>query len=284
MQITSNQTMYKQTAFGTNFTKKALMPILDGLGSIQNRKLMAKETADRIYQWLTIQPPQETLSAASIKKVLKQIVPGLNIKVEKLTSKNKEEGVLNLLNFSSKICGYKINIPQDCSIPKLMHEVTHVLQTAFNPKYEAKTKLSKFQKINAELIFNDIIYAKSGKILPVNSFRENYNISINSIKDLNQDQKLSVIKMHIRALEREQQAHKSETYFYFRDLFGKKTQAIADNDFREFRHIEREINAQKTSYKDEINSNFLFNEKIKILKEIFFEELKKARSFLIQNQ
>lgn len=111
----------------------------------------------------------------------------------------------------------------------------------------------------------------------IEDVKNNYRARINFFAPLVEDEKITVIKQNLRRLESEQKAHLAG--FKYR----AKHQKIQEEtpEFAEMKDYLVNYKGADVQRKENIKENYveyLFPEKIKMLKELFFEEVQKSRA------
>lgn len=107
--------------------------------------------------------------------------------------------------------------------------------------------------------------------------KENYEKRMKIFSPMVEDEKIILMKAHIRRLESEQKAYLSGLKYR-----AKYTKSLQETP--EFTEIKKYLTNYKTpeetrmEYIKDVHMAFLFPEKIKMLKELFFEEVQKSRA------
>jgi len=250
--------------------------------------------------------------------------------VEIHTNKKMQVDAYNFILKSPKRGVLKLDAD---SVDTIMHEAEHVAKDVYNPKYPASkyefkrsaraensffTNLrnERYENIYANFLYNCEINAKDsasfyekfnkgGKIKTgaikkrILEAKNNYTASMSINNLLVEDEKIKIIKAHIRSLESEQKAydvgvHYGSKHGYNEILNNTLEMYNMKNYFTKLKHFQpklykktlkdfcKKVDLRPPGYQKKIAVNenhieYLFPEKIKMLKELFFEEVQKSR-------
>jgi len=251
--------------------------------------------------------------------------------VEMQTNKKMQVDAYNFILVSPKRGLIKLDTD---SADTTMHEVKHLALDVYNPKFPAakyefirsanpensiftNLRNQRYENIYANFLYNCELNTKNAAIFHENfnkggkvkadaikkriiDVKNNYVASLDINNILVEDEKIKIIKAHIRSLESEQKAHTVGIHYSSKHNFNKTLDETLElynmkNYFINLKRFKpnlykktikdfcKKVNLQPPSYqkKSAMNENhiyYLFPEKIKMLKELFFEEVQKSRS------
>lgn len=282
-------------------------------GSDVQRKRMAKFAVDEFYK--QIQNGANEVGDISVEKIngiFRKILPGVEVSLEKGQNLNVFGAINKLCNDKFQVKNYQalfylkadntFNVHGNY-IEIVQHELGHLCEFVYCPKYLSatfdfmRTALKKlypqnemnssklreiiFKKEQYESIYKDVLYEcemndneysvfkkefkEGGKTKNeaiknrMKDVKEKYLSEMNSIAPLINGEKIIMIKQHLRRLESERTATGVGTYYKY------KYKDIPNS------------NIQKNNEIKDNRMYYLFTEKIKMLKALFFEEVKEAR-------
>lgn len=258
------------------------------------------------------------ISSKKIFEILKKIFPNIDLRISTLRSKTSFAETITNINDDYQVTDFEVALSlkkkkyrvSNNSVGTLLHEITHLAESVYKPKHSAsnyefermaiKRLLSRrnlneqiivrqrnqYDKIYSNLLYECEIYnsgfpkfvedyKKGGKIRKkaierrIIKFKKRYVSEMAKIDQMTRNEKILRIKTHLRMLEEELKAHKTGIKY--------------DSKFLSEHDLTKRNQAQFRKKKDErIHMQFLFPEKIKVLKELLAEEIKRTRAEYMQ--
>ena len=263
-------------------------------GSAIVRRHKTEDIINSAYDEIFKSDVSETIPVTDLKGLIKRVLPEKKrIDIVNLIDENTSGGEDFLsssgaLNSKEKFIGYKIDLPltdNKFSIMDLtvfIHEFTHVLDSLFNPKYSSRmikcddmvaNIYSHCPKIKSFENRYDDCYRKSLYTEEKFSSLEEIPVIINKIrnevlkllKGRKPEEKITILQNYRYYLQSEDLAYNNE-----RMIFGR----IMEDKHK---YDEESLNSADSS-------QYLFKEKIQMLKELCFEEIQKFRQELAQKR
>jgi len=246
-------------------------------GSLKNRYNKTTELSKDIFQTITERIHDNKIDIADIVYAMEKNMPEQK-PVKVIPKKNQDifEGASDYIEKKGQYVGQTIEIPVVRgklplkSLPVYMHELTHVLDILFNPKYTARSiKMEQkhlYDKKYSHCIDNTLYKAEKYNTLQEKEDLLNKRKSEikNWISGKKPDEKLDCIQEAKNYLEKELKAYKSEGTFH------KKMKANG-------------LEVQENQFEDEAHE-YLFEEKIELLKDLGKEIVKKERKRNLQKR
>ncbi len=241
-------------------------------GSVKKREEFVSNLNEQFFNALVPVYKKNKITLTDIKREYFSLLPEKKVvKIKPLNAKFKLDGASDYIYIDNSIAGITLEMPLKHSIlPKdsfvtFMHENTHVLDTLANPKHTALTlKLFQENKYDNKRNkwFDNIIYNRE----PINkTTKENILLNIknqtqNFLKGKQIEDKIAILQDARYQLEQEKHAYSEQLKYALK--LKAKNMPVTEKDL---------VDESK---------NFLFDEKIQLLKEITFNLISKERKKL----
>lgn len=287
--------------------KTTKMPIS---GPPAERNKMAKLAVEKSYKMIVDKADERgNTSDLKLNNMFLELFPKIDI-VAKQNTKKISGRVRSVNNENHQIIGFEylinfdenglINIKIPDNADSITHELSHFTEAIYCPKFSATIQefiRKAMRKISAtygsiqgqerriilkkeeyNTLYDNLLYNRDIDIFDYQIFRKNYlenaetkkNVTktrianlknryaeaMNEITTMIENEKVIILKEHIRKLESENKAYKIGLHYKFKNNKNK---------------------AAKLEEKNETKMLFLFTEKIKMLKTLFYKEIKNER-------
>lgn len=263
-------------------------------GSTIARRNKTEDVINKAYDEIFKSDVSETIPVTDLNGVIKRVLPEKKrVDIVNLVDENSSGGEDFLsspdkLDFKEKFIGYKIDLPLTDNalsifdLSTFIHEFTHVLDSLFNPKYSSRMikcddmvaniyshcpKIKSFEKryddCYRKSLYTEEKFSSLEEIPAIISKRRNEVLKL--LKGRKPEEKITILQNYRYYLQSEVNAYSNE-----RMIFGR---IMEDN--REY--DEKSLNSADSS-------QYLFNEKIQMLKELCFEEIQKFRQDLVKKK
>ena len=236
----------------------------------------------------------ETIPVTDLNGVIKRVLPEKKrIDIVYLLDKNFLGGEdflssYDALNCKEKFIGYRIDLPLTNNalsiydLATFMHEFTHTLDSLFNPKYSSR--MIKCEDMVAN------IYSHSLKIKPfAKRYDDYYKNKLYSKEKFSSPEQISgiiaqrrndILKL-LKGRKPEEKIIILQNYRYYLET--------ENNAYRNERMIFGRLIEDKRKYNKDLletsdGSQYLFKEKIQMLKELCFEEIQNFRQELAKKR
>lgn len=249
------------------------LPFKEVKGSVNYRQSKACNMVDKLYRGILPQfNKKEEISFAQAKKALKNVLKGqINIPIRKNGYSDIFDGGSDILysEFTGQISKTTIDIGtiknkiKRVELTTLLHEFQHVADQIFHPKYLTRNQkmaniglyTKKYDRLYDDLIYNrEFPEGKKDKKIILNHLRNKIN---KFLRGLDSEDKIDYLQDIRYSLISEKHAYK--TQLKYAKKLNKKHLKINKED------LENE------------NKNFMFDEKIKLMKDLAFEIIQKNR-------
>lgn len=249
------------------------LPFKEVKGSVNYRQSKACNMVDKLYREILPQfNKKEEISFAQAKKALKNVLKGqIDIPIRKNGYSDILDGGSDILysEFTGQISKTTIDIGtiknkiKRVELTTLLHEFQHVADQIFHPKYLTRNQkmaniglyTKKYDRLYDDLIYNrEFPEGKKDKKIILNHLR---NKITKFLRGLNYEDKIDYLQDIRYSLISEKHAYK--TQLKYAKKLNKKHLKINKED------LENE------------NKNFMFDEKIKLMKDLAFEIIQKNR-------
>ena len=249
------------------------LPFKEVKGSINYRQSKACNMVDKLYRGILPQfNKKEEISFAQAKKALKNVLKGqIDIPIRKNGYSDIFDGGSDILysEFTGQISKTTIDIGtiknkiKRVELTTLLHEFQHVADQIFHPKYLTRNQkmaniglyTKKYDRLYDDLIYNrEFPEGKKDKKIILNHLR---NKITKFLRGLDYEDKIDYLQDIRYSLISEKHAYK--TQLKYAKKLNKKHLKINKED------LENE------------NKNFMFDEKIKLMKDLAFEIIQKNR-------
>lgn len=249
------------------------LPFKEVKGSVNYRQSKACNMVDKLYRENLPQfNKKEEISCAQAKKALKNVLKGqIDIPIRKNGYSDIFDGGSDILysEFTGQISKTTIDIRtiknkiKRVELTTLLHEFQHVADQIFHPKYLTRNQkmaniglyTKKYDRLYDDLIYNrEFPEGKKDKKIILNHLR---NKITKFLRGLNSEDKIDYLQDIRYSLISEKHAYK--TQLKYAKKLNKKHLKINKED------LENE------------NKNFMFDEKIKLMKDLAFEIIQKNR-------
>lgn len=249
------------------------LPFKEVKGSVNYRQSKACNMVDKLYRGILPQfNKKEEISFAQAKKALKNVLKGqIDIPIRKNEYSDIFDGGSDILysEFTGQISKTTIDIGtiknkiKRVELTTLLHEFQHVADQIFHPKYLTRNQkmaniglyTKKYDRLYDDLIYNrEFPEGKKDKKIILNHLRNKIN---KFLRGLDSEDKIDYLQDIRYSLISEKHAYK--TQLKYAKKLNKKHLKINKED------LENE------------NKNFMFDEKIKLMKDLAFEIIQKNR-------
>lgn len=249
------------------------LPFKEVKGSVNYRQSKACNMVDKLYRKILPQfNKKEEISCAQAKKALKNVLKGqIDIPIRKNGYSDIFDGGSDILysEFTGQISKTTIDIGtiknkiKRVELTTLLHEFQHVADQIFHPKYLTRNQkmaniglyTKKYDRLYDDLIYNrEFPEGKKDKKIILNHLR---NKITKFLRGLDSEDKIDYLQDIRYSLISEKHAYK--TQLKYAKKLNKKHLKINKED------LENE------------NKNFMFDEKIKLMKDLAFEIIQKNR-------
>lgn len=249
------------------------LPFKEVKGSVNYRQSQACNMVDKLYREILPQfNKKEEISFAQAKKALKNVLKGqIDIPIRKNGYSDIFDGGSDILysEFTGQISKTTIDIRtiknkiKRVELTTLLHEFQHVADQIFHPKYLTRNQkmaniglyTKKYDRLYDDLIYNrEFPEGKKDKKIILNHLR---NKITKFLRGLDYEDKIDYLQDIRYSLISEKHAYK--TQLKYAKKLNKKHLKINKED------LENE------------NKNFMFDEKIKLMKDLAFEIIQKNR-------
>lgn len=249
------------------------LPFKEVKGSVNYRQSKACNMVDKLYRGILPQfNKKEEISFAQAKKALKNVLKGqIDIPIRKNGYSDIFDGGSDILysEFTGQISKTTIDIGtiknkiKRVELTTLLHEFQHVADQIFHPKYLTRNQkmaniglyTKKYDRLYDDLIYNrEFPEGKKDKKIILNHLR---NKITKFLRGLDSEDKIDYLQDIRYSLISEKHAYK--TQLKYAKKLNKKHLKINKED------LENE------------NKNFMFDEKIKLMKDLAFEIIQKNR-------
>lgn len=249
------------------------LPFKEVKGSVNYRQSKACNMVDKLYRGILPQfNKKEEISFAQAKKALKNVLKGqIDIPIRKNEYSDIFDGGSDILysEFTGQISKTTIDIGtiknkiKRVELTTLLHEFQHVADQIFHPKYLTRNQkmaniglyTKKYDRLYDDLIYNrEFPEGKKDKKIILNHLR---NKITKFLRGLDYEDKIDYLQDIRYSLISEKHAYK--TQLKYAKKLNKKHLKINKED------LENE------------NKNFMFDEKIKLMKDLAFEIIQKNR-------
>lgn len=249
------------------------LPFKEVKGSVNYRQSKACNMVGKLYREILPQfNKKEEISFAQAKKALKNVLKGqIDIPIRKNGYSDIFDGGSDILysEFTGQISKTTIDIGtiknkiKRVELTTLLHEFQHVADQIFHPKYLTRNQkmaniglyTKKYDRLYDDLIYNrEFPEGKKDKKIILNHLRNKIN---KFLRGLDSEDKIDYLQDIRYSLISEKHAYK--TQLKYAKKLNKKHLKINKED------LENE------------NKNFMFDEKIKLMKDLAFEIIQKNR-------
>lgn len=266
--------VFKKNMIYTNkLSPTVKLPFKEVKGSVNYRQSKACNMVGKLYREILPQfNKKEEISFAQAKKALKNVLKGqIDIPIRKNEYSDIFDGGSDILysEFTGQISKTTIDIGtiknkiKRVELTTLLHEFQHVADQIFHPKYLTRNQkmaniglyTKKYDRLYDDLIYNrEFPEGKKDKKIILNHLRNKIN---KFLRGLDSEDKIDYLQDIRYSLISEKHAYK--TQLKYAKKLNKKHLKINKED------LENE------------NKNFMFDEKIKLMKDLAFEIIQKNR-------
>ncbi len=239
-------------------------------GSMATRYEKTKNVTDKVYDGLLDKIQDGKIRIKDIEAVTADALPEKKyIKIVRLKNSDEYEGGCDYIEKRGDYIGQEIDIATNGktikaeALPTYMHELTHAVDTLYNPKYTAKTKEMERKNLydrKFDRCYDNSLYAEE-KYKTESEKTELINKRKKEIKQWlagrTADEKITSIQLAKAMLESEVKAYHSEA------MYAKKMQ-------------EKGFKLPEDQYVDGEKA-FLFKEKIQLLNDIGKDIIRRER-------
>lgn len=249
------------------------LPFKEVKGSVNYRQSKACNMVGKLYREILPQfNKKEEISFAQAKKALKNVLKGqIDIPIRKNGYSDIFDGGSDILysEFTGQISKTTIDIGtiknkiKRVELTTLLHEFQHVADQIFHPKYLTRNQkmaniglyTKKYDRLYDDLIYNrEFPEGKKDKKIILNHLRNKIN---KFLRGLDSEDKIDYLQDIRYSLISEKHAYKTQL------KYAKKLN-------------KKHLKINKEDLKNE-NKNFMFDEKIKLMKDLAFEIIQKNR-------